>query len=98
MHRRFYDVKKGQVLVDNQNVRDVTLASLHGAVGMVPQDTVLFNDTILHNIRYGRMGATDEEVFEAAKAASIHDAIVSRFPQVGSYVCSQPAQLNLNFI
>ena len=74
---RFYDVNEGQVDVDGQCVADVTQASLRQAVGIVPQDTVLFNDTIEYNIRYGRPDASDEEVFAAAKLASIHDFILS---------------------
>ncbi len=68
---RFYDVTGGRVLIDGQDVRDVTQSSLRGAIGMVPQDTVLFNDTIRYNIRYGRWDATDAEVEEAARLAQI---------------------------
>jgi ATP-binding cassette subfamily B protein len=74
---RFYDVTSGAVLIDGQNVSDVTQASLRQLVGMVPQDTVLFNDTIFYNIRYGRPDATDEEVHEAARFAQVHDFIQS---------------------
>ena len=63
---RFYDVAGGRVTIDGQDIRDVTQASLRAAIGVVPQDTVLFNDTILYNIRYGRPDATDAEVREAA--------------------------------
>jgi len=72
---RFYDIKSGRILIDGQDVRDVTQKSLRAAIGIVPQDTVLFNDTILYNIRYGRVDATDEEVFEAARLAQIHDFV-----------------------
>ncbi|MBD9371673.1 ABC transporter ATP-binding protein/permease [Rhizobium sp. ARZ01] len=68
---RFYDVQDGAITVDGQDVRDVTQASLRAAIGMVPQDTVLFNDTIAYNIRYGRPSATDEEVRAAAEIAQI---------------------------
>ena len=68
---RFYDIRHGRVLIDGQDIRDVTQASLRAAVGMVPQDTVLFNDTIRYNIRYGRPDATDAEVAEAAAQAQI---------------------------
>jgi ATP-binding cassette subfamily B protein len=68
---RFYDVTSGRVTVDGQDVRDVTQQSLRAAIGMVPQDTVLFNDTIAYNIRYGRPDATDEEVRAAASMAQI---------------------------
>ena len=74
---RFYDVSGGALRIDGQDIRDVTLASLHAAIGVVPQDTVLFNDTIYYNIAYGRDGASDAEVEAAAKAAKIHDFIVS---------------------
>ncbi len=74
---RFYDTTAGSVLIDNQNIKDVTQESLRKNIGIVPQDTVLFNDTIEYNIRYGRVSATEEEVFSAAKAAQIHDFILS---------------------
>jgi ATP-binding cassette subfamily B protein len=76
---RFYDVTAGKIVIDGQDISTVTQRSLRSAVGMVPQDTVLFNDTIRYNIRYGRPDATDEEVFEAAKLAQIHD-FVSTLP------------------
>ena len=72
---RFYDVQGGKITVDGQDVRDVTQKSLRAAIGMVPQDTVLFNDTIAYNIRYGRTGASDEEVQKAAEMAQIGDFI-----------------------
>ncbi|WP_205511955.1 ABC transporter ATP-binding protein/permease [Ruegeria sp. AD91A] len=74
---RFYDVTKGALKIDGQDVRDVTQTSLHAAIGVVPQDTVLFNDSIRYNIAYGRDGATPEEVEDAARAAQIHDFITS---------------------
>ncbi|HEX7644020.1 MAG TPA: ABC transporter ATP-binding protein/permease [Burkholderiaceae bacterium] len=74
---RFYDVNGGGISIDGQDLRDVTQASLRNAIGIVPQDTVLFNDTIEYNIRYGKPGATQEEVVAAAKAAYIHDFIES---------------------
>src|SRR6478672_9609179 len=74
---RFYDVAGGRVTIDGQDIRDVTQDSLRAAMGVVPQDTVLFNDTILYNIRYGRPEASDAEVIEAARAAHIHDFIES---------------------
>ena len=76
---RFYDVQGGRVLIDGQDVREVTQESLRAAIGIVPQDTVLFNDTIEYNIAYGRPGATREEVIAAARAAHIHE-FVSRLP------------------
>ncbi len=74
---RFYDVTGGALKIDGQDVRDVSQTSLHAAIGVVPQDTVLFNDTILYNIAYGREGASREEIEAAARAAQIHDFIVS---------------------
>jgi ABC-type transport system involved in Fe-S cluster assembly fused permease/ATPase subunit len=74
---RFYDVTSGALRIDGQDVRDITLHSLHRAIGVVPQDTVLFNDTIRYNIAYGRDNATEAEVVAAAKAAQIHDFILS---------------------
>jgi ABC-type transport system involved in Fe-S cluster assembly fused permease/ATPase subunit len=76
---RFYDVIEGTVSIDGQDIRDVTQESLRAAIGMVPQDTVLFNDTIAYNIRYGRPDATDEEVREAAERA-----------QIGAFIASLP--------
>jgi ATP-binding cassette subfamily B protein len=72
---RFYDVTGGAILIDGQDLRDVTQDSLHAAIGVVPQDTVLFNDTIGYNIAYGRANATQAEVEAAARAARIHDFI-----------------------
>jgi ATP-binding cassette, subfamily B, heavy metal transporter len=72
---RFYDVTGGRVLIDGQDVRDVTQGSLRRAIGVVPQDTVLFNDTIGYNIAYGRDDATQDEVVAAARAARIHDFV-----------------------
>ncbi|GAC1640981.1 MAG: ABC transporter ATP-binding protein [Ktedonobacteraceae bacterium] len=74
---RFYDVKEGRVLVDGNDVRDVTQASLRRQIGLVLQDVFLFNATIRENIAYGVMGATDEQVVEAAKSARIHDFILT---------------------
>ncbi len=74
---RFYDVQKGRVTIDGQDIRDVTQLSLRRAIGIVPQDTVLFNDTIYYNIAYGRPGATREEVVHAARVAHILDFIES---------------------
>jgi ATP-binding cassette subfamily B protein len=72
---RFYEISGGRIEIDGQDIRDVTQKSLRGAIGMVPQDTVLFNDTIRYNIRYGRWEATDAEVEEAARLAQIDDFI-----------------------
>ncbi len=72
---RFYDVTGGAIRIDGQDLREVTQQSLHDAIGVVPQDTVLFNDTIRYNIAYGRADATEDEIVSAAKAAKIHDFI-----------------------
>ena len=77
---RFYDIQGGSISIDGQDVRDVTAQSLRASIGVVPQDTVLFNDTIKYNIGYGRIGASDEEIMQAAKAAQIHDKIMT-FPE-----------------
>lgn len=74
---RFYDVTAGRILIDGQDIRDVTQASLRAAIGIVPQDTVLFNDTIYYNIAYGNPRASREEVLQAARHAHIHDFIES---------------------
>jgi ATP-binding cassette subfamily B protein len=74
---RFYDVTGGAIRIDGQDIRDVQQTSLHGVIGVVPQDTVLFNDTVYYNIAYGRDGATEAEVHAAARAARIHDFIMS---------------------
>ena len=74
---RFYDIDGGRITVNGRDLREVRQSSLRAAIGIVPQDTVLFNDTIYYNIRYGRPEATREEVIEAARAAHIHDFIES---------------------
>ncbi len=74
---RFYDVIGGALLIDGQDVRDVTQESLHAQIGVVPQDTVLFNDTVHYNIAYGRPTASEDEIIAAAKAAKIHEFIIS---------------------
>ncbi|GJP30179.1 hypothetical protein CLOM_g22947 [Closterium sp. NIES-68] len=77
---RFFDVDSGTIKVDGQDIRKVTINSLRKSIGVVPQDTVLFNDSIMYNIRYGRPSATDEEVYEAARQAAIHEQILE-FPK-----------------
>lgn len=74
---RFYDVNSGSLKIDGQDIRNVTQASVHNSIGIVPQDTVLFNDTIGYNIAYGRDGASEDEIIAAAKSAKIHDFIIS---------------------
>jgi ATP-binding cassette subfamily B protein len=77
---RFYDIRSGSVTIDGQDIRDVTQASLRGVIGIVPQDTVLFNDTVRYNIGYGRIGARDAEIEEAAGLAQI-DKFIRHLPQ-----------------
>ncbi|AIY43695.1 Lipid A export ATP-binding/permease protein MsbA [Collimonas arenae] len=74
---RFYDINSGRITIDGQDLRDITQASLRQAIGIVPQDTVLFNDSIEYNIAYGKPGASKEEIIAVAKAAHIHDFIES---------------------
>ncbi|KAH8662882.1 hypothetical protein BGZ60DRAFT_76345 [Tricladium varicosporioides] len=74
---RFYDVKTGSISIDGQDIRDITLNSLRENIGVVPQEPTLFNDSIMNNIRYARLSASDTEVYEACKAAAVHDKIMS---------------------
>lgn len=76
---RFYDIQQGAITIDGQDVRDITQTSLRSVIGMVPQDTVLFNDTIAYNIRYGRISASEDEVLKAAEIA-----------QIGTFIRSLP--------
>ena len=76
---RFYDIRSGSVMIDGQDIRDVTQESLRAAIGIVPQDTVLFNDTIRYNIGYGRIGATEAQIKEAARMAQI-DRFIHELP------------------
>ncbi|OMP02290.1 hypothetical protein COLO4_11230 [Corchorus olitorius] len=85
---RFFDTHSGSITIDGQDIRDVTVDSLRNSIGVVPQDTVLFNDTIFHNIHYGRLTATKEEVYDAAKRAAIHDTIMN-FPEKYSTVVGE---------
>ena len=91
---RFYDVTSGAVVIDGQDVRDVTQDSLHQAIGVVPQDTVLFNDTIYYNIAYGRAHATRDEVIKAARDAQIHDFIMSLPDTYGTRVGERGLKLS----
>ena len=72
---RFYDINEGELLVDGNNIKDVTQSSLHSQIGIIPQDTVLFNDTIYYNIAYGNLNADEDSVIAAAKSAKIHNFI-----------------------
>ncbi|KAL9382830.1 hypothetical protein Peur_025865 [Populus x canadensis] len=85
---RLFDTISGSIQIDGQDTRDVTLDSLRRSIGVVPQDTVLFNDTIFHNIHYGRLSATREEVYDAARHAAIHD-IVMNFPDKYSTIVGE---------
>ncbi|KAG4402608.1 hypothetical protein AAZX31_02G223200 [Glycine max] len=85
---RFFDPHFGSIKIDDQDIREVTFESLRKSIGVVPQDTVLFNDTIFHNIHYGRLSATEEEVYEAAQQAAIHNTIM-KFPDKYSTVVGE---------
>ncbi|KAI5459352.1 P-loop containing nucleoside triphosphate hydrolase protein [Mariannaea sp. PMI_226] len=76
---RFYDVDSGKITIDDQDIRDVTLSSLRDVFGVVPQDPLLFNASVMENLRYARPSASNEEIFEACRSAAIHDKILS-FP------------------
>ncbi|MCF8474285.1 MAG: ABC transporter ATP-binding protein/permease [Emcibacter sp.] len=91
---RFYDISSGQILIDGQDISKVSQKSLRQKIGVVPQDTVLFNDSIKYNIRYGRPDATDEEVQNAAKHAQIHDFIMSLPDQYDSEVGERGLKLS----
>ncbi|KQQ96219.1 ABC transporter ATP-binding protein/permease [Massilia sp. Leaf139] len=91
---RFYDVNKGSISIDGQDIRSVTQASLRSAIGIVPQDTVLFNDTIEYNIAYGRPGASKDDIVAAARAASIHDFIESLPDGYGTMVGERGLKLS----
>ena len=91
---RFYDINSGNISIDGQDLRDITQSSLRKAIGIVPQDTVLFNDTIEYNIRYGKPDATEDEVIAAAKAAYIHDFIVTLPDGYGTMVGERGLKLS----
>ncbi|KAL5580465.1 hypothetical protein UlMin_012907 [Ulmus minor] len=85
---RFFETHSGSIRIDGQDIREVTQESLRKSIGVVPQDTVLFNDTIFHNIHYGRLSATKEEVYDAARHAAIHDTIMN-FPEKYSTIVGE---------
>ncbi|KAG9233515.1 hypothetical protein BJ875DRAFT_505324 [Amylocarpus encephaloides] len=91
---RFYDVKSGCISIDGQDIREVKLSSLREHIGVVPQDPALFNDTIMNNIRYARLSATDEEVYDACKAAAVHDKIMTFPDDYSSKVGSNGVKLS----
>jgi len=78
---RFYDINSGCIIIDGQDIRSVTQASLRANIGIVPQDTVLFNDSIYYNIAYGRPAASRAEVLQAAQSAHIHH-LLNHYPKV----------------
>jgi ATP-binding cassette subfamily B protein len=91
---RFYDVNAGRILIDGQDIRDVTQSSVRAQIGIVPQDTVLFNDSIGYNIGYGREGASDSEIEAAAKGAAIHDFIAAQTKGYGTEVGERGLKLS----
>jgi ATP-binding cassette subfamily B protein len=91
---RFYDVQGGRITIDGQDIRAVTQASLRRAIGIVPQDTVLFNDTVAYNIGYGRPGASQDEIEAAAQAAHIHDFIAAQPKGYGTMVGERGLKLS----
>jgi ATP-binding cassette subfamily B protein len=91
---RFYDVQEGRIIIAGHDVREVTQSSVRQAIGIVPQDTVLFNDTVEYNIAYGRPGSSRDEVEEAARAARIHDFIVSTPRGYGTMVGERGLKLS----
>ncbi|KAL3298199.1 ABC transporter [Colletotrichum asianum] len=91
---RFYDVTSGRITIDGHDIRDITLSSLRDAFGVVPQDPLLFNATVMENLRYARPMATDEEIFDACRAAAIHDRILSFADGYQSRVGEQGVKLS----
>ncbi len=91
---RFYDVDEGRITIDGQDIRDVTQASLRAAIGIVPQDTVLFNDTIFYNIAYGRPGAPKQDIERAARLAHIHDFVAGLPDGYGTLVGERGLKLS----
>jgi len=91
---RFYDVDEGEILLDNIDIRDVTQESLRKNIGVLDQEVFLFADSILENIRYGRPGATEEEVIEAAKQAEIYDDIMAMPQEFDTFVGERGAMLS----
>lgn len=91
---RFYDTLGGSVRFDDHDVRDITMDSLRKHIGVVPQDTVLFNDSLMYNLKYAKPDATDEEVFEACRAASIHAGILNFTDGYGTVVGERGLKLS----
>lgn len=78
---RFFDPESGRITINGIDIRDISLKSLRETLGVLPQDTILFNQTILHNISYGKPSASMDEVYKAAEKASLHQIISSSFPE-----------------
>jgi ATP-binding cassette, subfamily B, bacterial MsbA len=91
---RFYDVTQGQILIDGKDIRDVTIESLRGQIGIVTQQTILFNDTIKNNIAYGDINKTDEDIINAAKAANAHDFITRLSNGYDTFIGEQGTKLS----
>jgi subfamily B ATP-binding cassette protein MsbA len=91
---RFYDVKEGQILIDGRDIRDVTMESLRGQIGIVTQQTILFNDTVRNNIAYGDIEKTDDDIVQAAKAANAHDFIMKLQNGYDTFIGEQGAKLS----
>ncbi|KAL4731304.1 hypothetical protein ACLX1H_000269 [Fusarium chlamydosporum] len=91
---RFYDINEGSIQIDGHDIRDITLSSLRNALGVVPQDPLLFNASILENMRYARPFATDEEIYDACRAAAIHDKILSFVDGYSTEVGEQGVKLS----
>jgi subfamily B ATP-binding cassette protein MsbA len=91
---RFYDVTEGKISIDGHDIRDVTIESLRGQIGIVTQQTILFNDTVRNNIAYGNIEKTDENIMEAAKAANAHDFIINLPNKYDTIIGEQGAKLS----
>jgi subfamily B ATP-binding cassette protein MsbA len=91
---RFYDVEDGEILIDGQDIRRVTLKSLRDQIGLVTQQTILFNDTVRNNIAYGSLGRSDQEIIEAAKAANAHDFVMKLPEGYGTLIGEQGVKLS----
>ncbi|GKU06774.1 heavy metal tolerance protein [Fusarium langsethiae] len=91
---RFYDINQGSITIDGHDIRDITLSSLRNALGVVPQDPLLFNASVLENMRYARPSATDEEIYDACRAAAIHDKILSFVDGYSTEVGEQGVKLS----
>lgn len=91
---RLFDPQSGQIIIDGVDIRDMTQDALHAQISLIPQDPSLFHRTLLENIRYGRLDATDEEVFEAARKANAHDFIIQSQDGYNSLVGERGVKLS----